>query len=434
MASSPEHEGRAPVHLAVSGSAPWGQGPVLPLAYGPSAPREERRRPPLGLYIHEHLALKRRLREGSERWLHSVARHLEEAVAYFGWETTLDAIGVRDVELYMAYLLTRDNGRGGTLSPGTVNHYISSLSNLLRRAINDGLIERNPVSDLLARPKIRRARTPWLEIPELALILHAARRYQPNPLRPSVPFAFEILATFAYAGLREVELYGLEIIDVNLERGIILVRANAWRGLKNGESDRVVPIFPELAAILRAYLSGPLAPTRRLLFPSPYSSPARERRLVNLRGLFDAMPMPERLRRLCTPAELAAAEKTREHKLERARGRRSGPKPTEDQEQLLLPIAETRVPPLRSRILRHSYCAARLQTLDHGSPIAEYTVAQEMGHTDWRMVHEIYGHLSNVRRRSEHVEILGAVSAVRRSPRRGDLMGWLAAVWRRVRA
>ena len=35
---------------------------------------------------------------------------------------------------------------------------------------------------------------------------------------------------------------------------------------------------------------------------------------------------------------------------------------------------------VRSRMFRHSYCAARLQTLDHGAPVSPYAVARELGH------------------------------------------------------
>ena len=37
---------------------------------------------------------------------------------------------------------------------------------------------------------------------------------------------------------------------------------------------------------------------------------------------------------------------------------------------------------VRSRMFRHSYCAARLQTLDHGAPVSPYAVARELG--PWR--------------------------------------------------
>jgi integrase len=65
-------------------------------------------------------------------------------------------------------------------------------------------------------------------------------------------------------------------------------------------------------------------------------------------------------------------------------------------------------PVLRSTVkvymLRHTYTAARLQTLDHGAPISPYTVKRELGHGDVRLVEEVYGHLGEIRHRSAEVE------------------------------
>jgi integrase len=55
-------------------------------------------------------------------------------------------------------------------------------------------------------------------------------------------------------------------------------------------------------------------------------------------------------------------------------------------------------------MFRHTYCAARLQTLDHGAPVSPFTVAKEMGHGGDSLVKRIYGHLGEVRHRSEVVE------------------------------
>jgi hypothetical protein len=60
--------------------------------------------------------------------------------------------------------------------------------------------------------------------------------------------------------------------------------------------------------------------------------------------------------------------------------------------------------PLRTRIFRHTYCAARLQTLDRGEPVAPYTVQRELGHDSGDMVNLVYGHLGRMRHRSSVVE------------------------------
>ncbi len=59
---------------------------------------------------------------------------------------------------------------------------------------------------------------------------------------------------------------------------------------------------------------------------------------------------------------------------------------------------------LRTKMFRHTYCAARLQTLDRGAPVSTYTVARELGHESEAMVRRVYAHLGEVRHRSEVVE------------------------------
>ena len=59
---------------------------------------------------------------------------------------------------------------------------------------------------------------------------------------------------------------------------------------------------------------------------------------------------------------------------------------------------------IRSKILRHTYTAARLQTLDEGAPVSVYTVAKELGHGGEAMVRRVYGHLGQMRHRANVVE------------------------------
>jgi integrase len=59
---------------------------------------------------------------------------------------------------------------------------------------------------------------------------------------------------------------------------------------------------------------------------------------------------------------------------------------------------------IRSKMFRHTYCSARLQTLDHGAPVSVYSVGRELGHGGESLVRRVYGHLGNVRHRSEVME------------------------------
>jgi integrase len=59
---------------------------------------------------------------------------------------------------------------------------------------------------------------------------------------------------------------------------------------------------------------------------------------------------------------------------------------------------------VRSKVFRHTYTAARLQTLDGGAPVSVFTVAKELGHGGEAMVRKVYGHLGQVRHRAKVVE------------------------------
>jgi integrase len=115
-----------------------------------------------------------------------------------------------------------------------------------------------------------------------------------------------------------------------------------------------LPLWPQLREALEHYLAE--HPPSRLLFPSYRTG--EEAMLTDFRKLLDAVAV------------------------------RASWKPGE----------------IRSKVFRHTYCAARLQTVDQGAPVSTNTLAREMGHGGETMVRKVYGHLGQVRHRSEAVE------------------------------
>ena len=59
---------------------------------------------------------------------------------------------------------------------------------------------------------------------------------------------------------------------------------------------------------------------------------------------------------------------------------------------------------LTTRVFRHTWTAARLQTLDRGALISLYTVARELGHGSEEMARRVYAPLGTIRHWSEVVE------------------------------
>ena len=165
------------------------------------------------------------------------------------------------------------------------------------------------------------------------------------------------MATFLLTGGREAEVLGLEVDDVSLERGTVTFRPNRWRRLKTKTSHRTVPLWPQLKQILRAYfpMREQMGPGT-LLFPSYRTG--EEAMVTDFRKLLDAI------------------------------GERAGWKGGE----------------IRSKMFRHTYITARLQTTDHGAPVSTWTVAREVGHNSTDMIDRVYGHLGTVRHRSKVME------------------------------
>jgi integrase len=266
----------------------------------------------------------------------------------------------------------------------------------------------NPVAALMEKPAGPRREARWIEIHDASLVLEAARQLQPHggttldaaamirlrsewddglfaSLRAvgraygvsdvvvgrilrgeqvatepvdDAAHAHVLIALFLLTGCRFREVAGLELDDVSFDRKTITVRPNRWRALKTRTSHRVIPMWPQLEAILRAWVFGRrLDQGGTLLVPS-WSARGEERRLRDIHRLLD---------RVAKRAGMGAGE-------------------------------------LRSKAFRHTYCAARLQTLDRGAPVSIYTVARELGHGSDEMVKRIYAHLGDVRHRAEVVE------------------------------
>lgn len=313
----------------------------------------------LAAFAAHHLEEKARAGKVTDAWLEQTERQLRVAVEFFGADRDLAGIRVEDAQKYAAHLKTLPSGRGERLlSTGSQRHYLNSLSNLYRRAIAEGYTNLNPVAGMLEKPTGNREEARWLEVHEASLLLEGARTFKPNLDRGALPFIYPLLATFLLTGGREEEVLGLEVDDVSLRRKTVTFRPNEFRRLKTSTSHRTVPLWPQLEEILAQFLmdrerSGGVG---RLLFPSPKT--AAESMVTDTRKALDRI------------------------------GERTGWQKGE----------------IRTKIFRHTFCAAALQLLDKGGPISPWTVAKWMGHGGRSLVDRVYGHLGDVRHRSEVVE------------------------------
>jgi integrase len=338
----------------------------------------DRKRATLQDFASDHLVAKKKAGKVTDSWLETREQQLGSAIAFFGSGRDLESIKVSDVKSWANYLSTTGGARGRSLSPGSVRHYLFALSDLYGSAQEEEVVPPgyNPVAAWRHKPTVSRSEAKWLELDEAALLLESARTLNPlanNPDALDSRVAYPLIATFLLSGGRRAEVLGLAVEDISFDRKTITFRPHPWRRLKTGTSLRVLPLWPQLEVILRPYVFSTERPLGRLLFPS--FERGVERRMVDIRKLLD---------RVAVRAGWKAGE-------------------------------------IRTRALRHTYTAARLQTLDHGAPVSIFTVARELGHGGDSLVRRVYGHLGQVRHRAEAVEYPVGVCSVRFSERIAEL-------------
>lgn len=213
-----------------------------------------------------------------ERWLVDVVKRKRAERTYHGYRAIVAALPAdvrhRDIgdprlgHALQTWLNATDR------HPRTVHHYAACLRAAFAYAIRKGLMERNPAADLdLDKiPKVER-------IPLTADQLRAFLVACPDPL----------WITAAWTGMRQGELLGLRWEDVSLERAIITVRSSLTRlpgrkrtryvitEPKTASSRRLVPLLPEVVAVLRdlrkEYLRNPPPLDQGLVFATPAGSP-----------------------------------------------------------------------------------------------------------------------------------------------------------------
>jgi integrase len=320
-------------------------------------------------FAGQYLVLKKvdgKVGDGLLEWAERVA--LPRAIAFFGPTKKLQQISVTEIREWAEWLSKQIGARKTCLGPQTVRHHLNLISNLFRYAQQEGFVAggHNPVAQLVCKPTGTRHEAKWLDVVQAARFLEAARCVALHGNSPD--FLFPVIATLLLTGARKSEGLGLELEDIDLDRQTVRIRPNSWRTLKTRTSDRTVPLWPQLAAVLAPHVATRIADegrTSELLFAT-IGVAGKETMIVDLRKALQ----------------------------------RTG---------LCAGLPEKYV---TTKVFRHTYCAARLQTLDNGAPVSPFTVARELGHGGDSMVKAVYGHLGTVRHRSGVVEYLPPVDSI----------------------
>ncbi len=242
------------------------------------------------------------------------------------------------------------------VSPQTVRRHLMELSGMFDRARFEKYMDINPLEGHPDIPPLRRgsALNPdgYLTRDEVRRILE---EIVPNP---KSPWAVEQAHVLFYTGCRLDELNGILVRDVDLDGDIINIVEHRHRSLKSMFSRRQIPLWPKLAAVLRASLERSPRPANGLRFPRAGSRSEQD--------LEDQMM-------------------TRIRKSLKSAARRAGI--TKD---------------IGHHIARHSYVSARremveLSPLGKHVPVPNAVIVREVGHATDELIQTTYGHLPKAR-------------------------------------
>src|SRR6266704_7129503 len=188
----------------------------------------------------------RRALNWSPRTIASYRSHLKVFTAYLASETEVEAIAaitpdvVRRYQIYLYHWMD-EAGRGRSFA--TQGARLSAMRSFMRDLVRTEDLAHDPTSTL-ALPR-RRHTLPRVILTkrEVARLLAAPDRMTPLGRRDRA--VMEVLYS---TGIRNAELRGLQVSDVDLAQGVAQIRNG-----KNGK-DRVVPLGRAAGAVLCEYL------------------------------------------------------------------------------------------------------------------------------------------------------------------------------------
>ncbi len=163
--------------------------------------------------------------------------HLERFMVAVG-DVEVEGVTSGVVRRYLGGLRRKD---GKPYSASYVDQVYRTLNTFFRWAVAERRLEVNPLQRV-RRPRVPRRKSPRLTLPEVVRVLEAVRATS----HPARNVAMVCLAVDS--GLRRAEVLELELGNVDLDRGVVLVTGKGGR-------DREVPIGPVTVEALGRYLA-----------------------------------------------------------------------------------------------------------------------------------------------------------------------------------
>jgi integrase/recombinase XerD len=158
-------------------------------------------------------------------------------------ERDLSALDAKpgDVADFLEALARGDGDGRAPASPATIHRKSACLRSFYRHLRRDGLLDTDPTATL-STPRRSRKLPQVLTRGEIEKLLSQPRGTEPAALRDRA-----LLELMYACGLRASEAIGLELMDVDIEEGVLRARGK-------GSKERVVPIGQAALKALRIYL------------------------------------------------------------------------------------------------------------------------------------------------------------------------------------
>ena len=180
------------------------------------------------------------------------------------WDAKLGHLRLSDVTA-VQIAEVRDELSAASKAPATINRYLATLGAVLSACVKRWHWLSASAMTQVQKPAERNAGTRFLSEAELARLLAACR----ESASPDLYLAVVLSIT---TGARAGEILGLRWSDLDLDTGLLIVRADNETTTKGGA--RRLPIAPEAVALLLArrdaHRQGQITPLRddALVFPS----------------------------------------------------------------------------------------------------------------------------------------------------------------------
>lgn len=223
----------------------------------------------LGEYAELWLAMQTYGESTREQTAHRVRRHVIPSLG----ATPLAALRTSQVQAWV-------RAKQQELGPRTVRLLVSLLSSILNAAVDDERIAKNPCrSSSIRLPKLDdRKIVPWTE-------------QQVRDVRQSLPDRYRIMLTITTGlGLRQGEVFGLAVEDVDFLRGVVrvqrqvsIVGSRLVFALPKGRKVREVPLPSSVADLLSAHLQAFPARAVTLPWEVPTGQPVEARLFLSSR-------------------------------------------------------------------------------------------------------------------------------------------------------